>query len=88
VYYVISCGVSAGSESTAGNWCKEMLSGIMAATPLSWPSYTLACFPSVLSDFFQQQVVPPREDKQTLKRNVEVEYRRWKSEFSVFFYEQ
>jgi mediator of RNA polymerase II transcription subunit 23 len=63
-----------------------MLSGIMGATPLSWPSYTLACFPPVLSDFFQQQVVPAREDKQTLKRNVEVEYRRWKSEFLLFVF--
>jgi mediator of RNA polymerase II transcription subunit 23 len=63
-----------------------MLSGIMAATPLSWPSYTLACFPPALSDFFQQQVVPPREDKQTLKRNVEMEYRRWKSEFILLVF--
>ena len=74
-----------GSESTTGNWCKDILSGIMAATPLSWPSYTLACFPPALSDFFQQQAVPPRDDKQTLKRNVEMEYRRWKSKYGVKF---
>jgi len=69
-----------GSETLASNWCKDILAGIMAATPHTWSSYTLACFPPALSEFFQQQGAPARDDKQTLKRNVEMEFRKWKSE--------
>jgi len=69
----------AGSETLASNWCKDILAGIMAATPHTWSSYTLASFPPALSEFFQQQVPPARDDKQLLKRNVEMELRKWKS---------
>ncbi|XP_064625436.1 mediator of RNA polymerase II transcription subunit 23-like [Lineus longissimus] len=67
-----------GSESLSSNWCKEILAAIMKHTPHGWSSHTLSCFPTTLSDFFYQNVIP-REDKATLKKNVDQEYRKWKS---------
>ena len=52
----------------------------MQATPHNWSSHTLACFPPFLAEFFQQNPVP-KEDRASLRRNIDSEYRRWKSEY-------
>lgn len=67
-----------GSESFTSTWCKDVLTSIMNYTPHSWSSHTLACFPPALQEFFQHSM-PAREDKSVLRRNVETEYRLWKS---------
>uniref|UniRef100_A0A1A9X3H6 Mediator of RNA polymerase II transcription subunit 23 n=1 Tax=Glossina brevipalpis TaxID=37001 RepID=A0A1A9X3H6_9MUSC len=59
-------------------WCKELLNTIMQNTPHSWASHSLACFPTVLSEFFSQNN-HPIENKQLLKKSVEEEYRNWTS---------
>jgi mediator of RNA polymerase II transcription subunit 23 len=71
-----------GSESlsAAGNWCKELLSSIMSNTPLSWSSSTLNCFPPVIAEFFKQNSGSlKQENKDTLKKTVEEEYKKWKA---------
>ena len=71
---------ASGSRSKeSGTWWKDILTTILQFTPHSWSSHTLACFPSAIRDFFHQNAVP-REDKAILKRNVDAEYRKWKSE--------
>lgn len=67
-----------GPESFAATWFREILNQIMQNTPHSWPDNTLVCFPQNLRDYFQQNIIQ-REDKQALKRNVDTEYRKWKS---------
>ena len=67
-----------GSESFSSNWCKDILLSIMTSTPHSWPSHTSSCFPSSLNEFFHQNPIPG-EDKNILKRNVESEYKKWRS---------
>ncbi|XP_013404828.1 mediator of RNA polymerase II transcription subunit 23 [Lingula anatina] len=67
-----------GSDSLSNNWCKDIMTTIMQHTPHGWSSHTIACFPPALAEFFQQNPVP-REEKTTLKRMVETEYRKWKS---------
>ncbi|KAL4235920.1 Mediator of RNA polymerase II transcription subunit 23 [Mactra antiquata] len=67
-----------GSESFSTNWCKDILTNILQSTPHSWPSHTSTCFPTCLNDFFHQNPLP-REDKANLKRNVETEYKKWRS---------
>jgi hypothetical protein len=36
-----------GLESNGATWLKELVAGVMAATPHSWPSHTLQNFPPV-----------------------------------------
>ncbi|CAH1789085.1 unnamed protein product [Owenia fusiformis] len=67
-----------GSETMSASWCKEIMTTLMKHTPHGWSSHTLSCFPPALQDFFNQNAVP-KEDKQQLKQNVELEYRKWKS---------
>lgn len=68
-----------GSETLSMSWCKEILTMVMQNTPHSWSSLTLMSFPQSLADFFQQHQAQ-RENKAQLKRSVEEEYRKWKSE--------
>ncbi|KAL3868089.1 hypothetical protein ACJMK2_040926 [Sinanodonta woodiana] len=67
-----------GAESFSTNWYKEILVSIMQSTPHSWPQHTLTSFPSCLSEFFQQNLIS-REDKAVLKKNVETEFKKWRS---------
>ncbi|KAG2467837.1 MED23 polymerase, partial [Polypterus senegalus] len=67
-----------GSESIQGTWCKDILQTIMSFTPHNWASHTLSCFPAPLQAFFRQNNVP-QESRFNLKKNVEEEYRKWKS---------
>ncbi|XP_043923926.1 mediator of RNA polymerase II transcription subunit 23 [Protopterus annectens] len=67
-----------GSESIQGTWCKDILQTIMNFTPHNWASHTLSCFPAPLQAFFKQNNVP-QESRFNLKKNVEEEYRKWKS---------
>ncbi|WAR24242.1 MED23-like protein [Mya arenaria] len=67
-----------GSESFSSTWCKDILSAIIQSTPHSWPSHTTACFPACLNDFFKTTAIP-REDKNSLKRNVDTEYKKWRT---------
>ncbi|XP_046729572.1 mediator of RNA polymerase II transcription subunit 23 isoform X1 [Silurus meridionalis] len=67
-----------GSDSIQGTWCKEILQTIMNFTPHNWASHTLSCFPAPLQAFFKQNNVP-QESRFNLKKNVEEEYRKWKS---------
>ncbi|XP_078068990.1 mediator of RNA polymerase II transcription subunit 23 isoform X2 [Mustelus asterias] len=67
-----------GSESIQGTWCKDILQTIMVFTPHNWASHTLSCFPAPLQAFFKQNNVP-QESRFNLKKNVEEEYRKWKS---------
>ena len=67
-----------GSESFSSNWCKDILTTIIQSTPHSWPSHTTACFPACLTEFFHENPIP-REEKSNLKRNVETEYKKWRS---------
>ncbi|XP_044532921.1 mediator of RNA polymerase II transcription subunit 23 isoform X6 [Gracilinanus agilis] len=67
-----------GSDSIQGTWCKDILQTIMSFTPHNWASHTLSCFPAPLQAFFQQNNVP-QESRFNLKKNVEEEYRKWKS---------
>ncbi|PWA27858.1 hypothetical protein CCH79_00000095 [Gambusia affinis] len=67
-----------GSDSIHGTWCKDILQTIMSFTPHNWASHTLSCFPAPLQAFFKQNNVP-QESRFNLKKNVEEEYRKWKS---------
>uniref|UniRef100_A0A8C2BY29 Mediator of RNA polymerase II transcription subunit 23 n=1 Tax=Cyprinus carpio TaxID=7962 RepID=A0A8C2BY29_CYPCA len=67
-----------GSDSIQGTWCKDILQTIMNFTPHNWASHTLSCFPAPLQAFFKQNNVP-QESRFNLKKNVEEEYRKWKS---------
>lgn len=67
-----------GAESLSGNWCWEILNSIMQHTPHGWPSHTLSCFPATISEFFNQKHVP-KEDKTVLQKNVDTEYKKWRS---------
>ncbi|XP_054249053.1 mediator of RNA polymerase II transcription subunit 23 isoform X6 [Indicator indicator] len=67
-----------GSDSIQGTWCKDILQTIMSFTPHNWASHTLDCFPAPLQVFFKQNNVP-QESRFNLKKNVEEEYRKWKS---------
>ncbi|XP_061846688.1 mediator of RNA polymerase II transcription subunit 23 isoform X4 [Colius striatus] len=67
-----------GSDSIQGTWCKDILQTIMSFTPHNWASHTLSSFPAPLQAFFKQNNVP-QESRFNLKKNVEEEYRKWKS---------
>ena len=77
------CFMSSGVDSHTTNWCKDILTSIMQNTPIGWPSHTLQYFPQSLVEFFTQNPVN-KEDKTLLKRNVEAEYKKWKSGETVF----
>ncbi|KAK6167600.1 hypothetical protein SNE40_021588 [Patella caerulea] len=67
-----------GADSFSTNWAKDILLSVMQSTPLGWPTATLQCFPTSLSDFFNQTPVA-KEDKNLLRKMVETEYKKWKS---------
>ncbi|KAL5016930.1 hypothetical protein ScPMuIL_006519 [Solemya velum] len=67
-----------GAETFSANWFKEILTAIMQSTPHGWSSHTLMSFPQSLAEFFQKNPVA-REDKAVLKRNVDAEYKKWKT---------
>ncbi|XP_029639982.1 mediator of RNA polymerase II transcription subunit 23 [Octopus sinensis] len=67
-----------GAESLSGNWCWEILSAIMMNTPHGWPSHTLSSFPATISEFFNQNPAV-KEDKTVLQKNVDTEYKKWRS---------
>lgn len=67
-----------GSESFSATWSKDILVSIMQSTPHSWPSHTSSCFPNSLNEFFHQNPIPT-SDKANLKRNVESEFKKWRS---------
>ena len=67
-----------GHEQQSTGYFKEILTNIMNKTPHSWPSHTLADFPPILRDFYNEHPVP-RENRQTLMQSVEEEYRTWSS---------
>ncbi|TRY84462.1 hypothetical protein DNTS_035817 [Danionella cerebrum] len=67
-----------GSDSIQGTWCKDILQTIIGFTPHNWASHTLSGFPAPLQAFFKQNTVP-QESRFNLKKNVEEEYRKWKS---------
>lgn len=79
------CCTFVGPESFSANWFREILNQIIQNTPHSWPENTLNCFPQTLREYFQQTVVQ-KEDKQMLKRNVDTEYRKWKSKLTLHFF--
>lgn len=56
------------------HWCKELLPQIVQNTPLSWNTYTLQCFPTILKTFFGTHSAP-KENKAQLKKLVDEEYR-------------
>ena len=55
---------------------KEILTNIMNKTPHSWPSHTLADFPPILRDFYNEHPIA-RDNRQTLMTSVQEEYRVW-----------
>eukprot|EP00058_Branchiostoma_floridae_P008048 XP_002593536.1 hypothetical protein BRAFLDRAFT_88529 [Branchiostoma floridae] len=67
-----------GSETLSGNWCKDILTTLMSNTPHNWATHTLSCFPPALQQFFKQNPVQV-ENRLNLKKNVEDEFRKWKS---------
>ena len=60
------------------SFCSDTLATVHRKTPHAWSSHTLKCFPPLFQEFYTQNHVP-RDDKNLLKRNVETEYRKWKS---------
>lgn len=76
-----------GTEIISGEkyttWVNDILSTIQQspnAQNLNWPSYTLKCFPSVISKFYQTNNANQVSlNQEQLKRSVEEEYRKWKS---------
>lgn len=77
-----------GTEILSGDmyttWVNDILSSIQQNlnTNLYWPSYTLKCFPTVISKFYQISNANQfnlNQEKEKLKRSVEEEYRKWKS---------
>lgn len=68
----------AESLSAAGIWCTELLSSIMQSTPLQWSSFTLSCFPPVMTEFFRASQSTP-DNKDNLRKLVEEEYKKWKA---------
>ncbi|XP_071964997.1 mediator of RNA polymerase II transcription subunit 23-like [Antedon mediterranea] len=67
-----------GSETLSSNWCQDILAKLMSNTAHSWAQHTLECFPTALNQFFQQNPYNS-ENRAILKRNVDEEYRVWKS---------
>ncbi|XP_058942997.2 mediator of RNA polymerase II transcription subunit 23 [Pocillopora verrucosa] len=69
------------SAESSSNWYEGILRSLIANTPHSWASHTLACFPQPLQQFYAQNPCP-HETKQELRQRVEDEYRRWKTKSS------
>ena len=67
-----------GPDTLPAVCCRDFLTAVHKKTPHSWNSHTLKSFPPVFAEFYEQNPVQ-REDKSQLKRNVETEYRKWKS---------
>lgn len=70
-----------GSETLSAAWVNEMLTGVKVFlnTNLSWPEFTLKCFPSVIAKFYQEMAKPKEPTKEQLKQSVEEDFRKWKS---------
>lgn len=67
-----------GSDEQANSWCKDLIASIMQHTDHTWDPHILQCFPPVLITFLSQCPVK-KEDKSSLKKSVEEEYRNWMS---------
>lgn len=67
-----------GFEQQSNVYFKDILTNIMAKTPHSWPSHTLADFPPILRDFYNEHPIP-RENRQPLIQSLEEEYKIWTS---------
>nr|XP_039249771.1 mediator of RNA polymerase II transcription subunit 23-like [Styela clava] len=65
-----------GAETISGSWCNDILKAILEETPHRWASHTLKCFPRSLQIFYQHNQIECT-NKETLKNNVEDEYRKW-----------
>ena len=63
-----------GMEQNGSTWLKEVVSSIMAATPHSWPSQTVANFPPVLKELLADHP-GPKDNVAQLKKSVEEEWR-------------
>ena len=63
-------------HKTFTGYFKDILTNIMNKTPHSWPSHTLADFPPILRDFYNEHPVQ-RDNRQTLMTSVQEEYRVW-----------
>jgi len=68
-----------GDSGQTGTWCVSLLRKVFEHTPHSWSPHTLQTFPPLIQEFYLQNHVPG-EDKQQLTRNVDAEFKRWKSE--------
>ena len=47
-----------GFEQQSTSYFKEILTNIMSKTPHSWPSHTLADFPPILQEFYNEHPIP------------------------------
>ena len=65
------------SSSELARWCTDFLKSVMSHTKHTWPAHTMQCFPRLIEDFYKQVQSP--HDNQNLKKEVEEEYRKWKS---------
>lgn len=73
--------ISTGDSITSGGnnlYLMDLLQVIMKNTPHSWSLHTRACFPKVLSEYYANHNHPV-EDKQSLKKSIEEEYRNFLS---------
>lgn len=68
-------GYDSASESV--RWSVDLLKAVMSHTPHSWPTHTMQCFPRVIEEFYKH--IPQPRDTHSLKKEVEEEYRKWKS---------
>nr|XP_027200115.1 mediator of RNA polymerase II transcription subunit 23-like [Dermatophagoides pteronyssinus] len=72
-------GTEALSSEQYVHWVKEILKEIKNLNNnLAWPSFTLQCFPPIISEFYQTNT-KKETNHQQLKTSVDEEYRRWKS---------
>lgn len=72
-----------GSETLSAAWVNEILATIKGnlSTNLTWPEYTMKCFPSVISKFYEspENSMPRESNMEQLRLAVDEEYRKWKS---------
>lgn len=72
-------GTEALSSEQYVHWVQEILKEIKNLNSnLAWPSFTLQCFPPIISEFYQSSTKKETNHAQ-LKKSVDEEYRRWKS---------
>lgn len=72
-------GTETMSSDKLHTWVNEILKEIKNLNiNLAWPSFTLQCFPAIISEFYQSNAKKEPNHSQ-LKKSVDEEYRRWKS---------